>query len=271
MQDSNKLDILHSHSYSGVTMSPLSKCPVVYTVAYVNFEKTIINLYKLFPNVHFVPMSNFLKKQFKLNWTNVVHNGINAGKFVLPKKENRNMFICIGRIVPEKGIHIATKYCSDKNIKLKIAGPISDQEYFTKKIKPFLGKYVSYVGELNFKEKIKFYQEAKALLNPLQYNEAFGNTMIEAMACGTPIIAFNKGSVPEVVKDQKTGFIVNNIKELGLKINKISEINSLDCRSRVLDNFTYQKMAENYEEIYYKILRQKNEDSNCQILQWFTQ
>ena len=162
-----------------------------------------------------------------------------------------------GRICKDKGIENAIKIARRAKVKLLLAGQVQPmyQEYFRKKIKPFLNSKIRYLGEKTQGELIPLYQNAKALLYPIEWEEPFGLNMAESMACGTPVIAYNHGSVPEVVKDNKTGFVVKNIQEAVRAVKNIDKIKREDCRKWVEDNFTIKKMVDDYEKVYYQILK----------------
>ncbi|MCK4891296.1 MAG: glycosyltransferase, partial [Candidatus Pacebacteria bacterium] len=139
--------------------------------------------------------------------------------------------------------------------KLKMAGNIWGNGFYDKKVKPFLKKSeIEDIGFLDRKKLSSFLGRAKALLFPINWEEPFGLVMIEAMACGTPVIAFNRGSVSEVIKHGKTGFVVENESEMIEAIKNIDKINREDCRKHVEENFTIKTMVGGYEEVYRKVL-----------------
>ncbi len=130
-----------------------------------------------------------------------------------------------------------------------------EKEYFKKNIKPYLGTKIKYIGEISQKELSSFYGNASALIYPIEWEEPFGLNMVESMACGTPVIAFKRGSVPEVVKDGKTGFVVENISQALKAVRNIDKIKREDCRKWVEKKFAKEIMVNNYEKIYYKLLK----------------
>jgi len=131
---------------------------------------------------------------------------------------------------------------------------LAHQNYFETKIKPKLNSQIKYVGELSQGELSNFYGSAKACLYPINWEEPFGLIMAESMACGTPVIAFDRGSAREVVENGKTGFVVKNIKEAVEVIKKIGQIDRMACRKRVENLFSYQRMVSDYEKVYQEIL-----------------
>jgi len=129
-----------------------------------------------------------------------------------------------------------------------------DYQYYLDTKKYIDGKSIQLIGEVSDKEKNKLYGNAIGLLNPIQWNEPFGLVMAEAMATGTPVISFKKGAAPEIIEDNKNGFLVNTIDEMANRIHEIQKINRRDCRRRIEDHFTVEKMVQGYEKIYTKII-----------------
>ncbi len=262
----NEFDIIHTHIDLWETYFPqLTKTPCVHTIhnpLYSTKEKdSRLYIFSKFKNNNYVAISNSHKKlsRIKMNFVKTIHNGIKMNDFKF-NPNPKNHFIWCARIDKYKGIENAIQIARKANINLVLAGrlDVSQKDYFNKKIKPFLGRKIKYIGEYSFKEKSDFFGNAKALLFPIEWHEPFGLNMVESMACGTPVIAFNKGSVSEVVKDKKTGFVVENISEAVKAIKKIDKIKRQDCREWVNDNFSTEIMSNNYEKLYYEIISKKN-------------
>ena len=265
-------DIIHNHyGYFGLCFSHLVKTPMVTTyhgdfaLAEKNFGK--YKILKKLRHLPFVSISNSQRKfsSLKLNFVTTIYNGIDVEKFQFNAKPGKYL-TWLGRITPKKGLLGAIKVAKKLNLPLKIAAKIdkncsSDVEFYEKEIKPLIdGKKIIFLGEIEgYREKSNFLKNSLALLNPITWNEPFGLVMIEAMACGTPVIVFNQGSAKEVVEDGKTGFVVKNINEMVRAVKKIDRISRKACRQRVEKHFTYQEMVSSYEKIYYKILRIKKE------------
>lgn len=256
-----KADILHNHlGWRFLPFAHLLKYPVVTTlhgplnVPYVNF------IHQKFADANFVSISNSQRNAMpELNYVGTVYNGIDIKK--LEFNENpADYFAFLGRMSPEKGPVEAIKIAKMAGVKLKMAAKIDavDKKYFEKEVKPLIdGKQIEYLGEIEPEEKSDFLKNAIGLLAPIQWEEPFGLFFIEAMACGTPVIACRRGSVPEVIKDGKTGFIID-VLEQGVKaVKNIKKIKRSDCRKRVEGNFTIEKMVDGYEKIYKKILKSK--------------
>jgi len=251
-----KFDIIHIHPYRRcVQMANLSDRPTVITIhdPVKGLTKFMLSQTKKIPQIYLISISNNQRKPLKnLNWAGTCYNGIDIKKYKFRKKAS-DYFAAAGRFVPEKGIDIAIELARKIGIKLKIAGGPAKGEFFEKKIKPFLKGNIEYVGMLPFSKMSEFYGKAKAILYPLRWQEPFGLIFIEAMASGTPVIAFNRGSVPEIVKDKKTGFVVNNLEQMKRAIKDIDKIKREDCRKWVENNFTIETMSDCYEKTFLKI------------------
>ncbi len=165
----------------------------------------------------------------------------------------------LSRISHEKGPHLAIEVAKKLGIKLIIAGNVDtvDERYFRDEILPKVdGDLIKYVGEVDFNKKIELMTGAYCLLAPITWPEPFGLFMIEAMACGTPVIALNQGSAPEVVKDGETGFVVNSLIEMIDAVPKIRNIERKSCRKHVEQNFDAPRMANDYLKAYERILQE---------------
>ena len=258
-----KFDIVHTHwVWLPFLFSKFSKAPIVHT--FHNLPKKedtrwgILDYYK--NNINAVFISKSEKKNCKVKFKNswVIYNGIDVSQFKFTPKGGGH-FIWVGRIDPAKGIQNAILAAKETGEKLIFAGQLQEffKDFFEKEIKPYLSEKIKYVGELSQRELSIFYGKAKALLYPIEWEEPFGLVMVEAMACGTPVIVFNRGSAKEVVKDGKTGFVVENLKEMKEAMKEIDKIKREDCREWVEKNFTKERMVKEYEKVYYQILRKK--------------
>jgi len=258
-----EFDIIHSHwIIMGACFQRFVKTPVVHTMHNIP-DKThlrweVLNYYKNDLNPVFISESekNNSPVKFKNSW--VVYNGIDLKPFNFNPKP-KNHFIWIARICQAKGTKEAIQIAKKAGVKLLLAGQLQPhhQEYFEKEIKPELNSNIQYIGEISEKELSNFYGQGKVCLYPINWEEPFGLVMAESMACGTPVIVFDRGSAKEVVKDGKTGFIVNTIDEAVEAIKKIGQIDRNECRKRVEDNFSIKKMVDGYEKVYYDILKRR--------------
>jgi len=258
-----KFDLIHIHPvYRALPFVPLVKIPVVFTLhdplndPLNSWKKEFLKIYKDTP-AYFVSLSNAQRKEVSwLNYGATIYNGIDLKKFKL-NLYPKDYFFSAGRIRREKGTDQAVKACFKAKERLLFAGPIEDKNYWQKEIKPYLNKKIKYLGILSKEEIINYYALAKGFLFPIKWEEPFGLVMIEAMACGTPVIAYQRGSVPEIVKDKKTGFIVKNLKEMIRAMGKINQIKRENCRKWIENNFSEEKMVDNYEKLFLKIVKKK--------------
>ena len=222
------------------------------------------------------------------NMLDTVYNMVDADEFpFVPKSGKKNYFVTLGGFSPEKNQGLAAKVCAKKRKRLRMAGPVVDMKtvqsvmlelanplskyrnnrnfkYFSDKVLPHILKspYVSYSGMVAGREKLKFLSEAKALIHPIEWNEPFGMVVIEAMACGTPVIAMKKGAMAEIIEHGVNGFLVKNEQELGEAIDRIGEIDPEACRRTVEQKFSAAAAAEGYIKRYYETIeRAKKERS----------
>lgn len=253
-------DLLHFHHpetampYAGL----FPKVPVLYTL-HDPIEGWWHELFQMYHthNQFYVSISNNQRKPApELPFVGTVYNGIDVNLFPF-SEEHEDFLLFVGRIVPEKGAHIAIEVAKKTNHKLIIIGPIysDSKEYFETKIKPHLNDQIQYLGFMDHKKVVKYFARAKAFLMPIQWEEPFGLTMIEAMACGTPVIAFARGSIPEVVAHAKTGFVVKSKKEMINALSLVDKIDRTNCRKRVEENFSIDTMTEGYEAAYKNIIK----------------
>ena len=265
-----KIDVLHDHLGPwSLTLYGQVKVPIIHTLHIPFKNKDRIWGYKKL-NAKLVSISLAQRKPAAdLNYLANIYNGIPVEDFPFNLKP-KNYFLWIGELSPRKGVLEVIKIAKMAKIKLILVGRIPppqqslDYKFFQKYIKKKLNKgKIKYLGERSFKSLQIFYKNAAAFLFPLQWEEPFGLTMIEAMACGTPVIAYNRGSVPEVVKDKETGFVVNpfsknkmpNYKGFLEAIKKINQISRKKCREWIEQNFTIKRMVDDYERLFYRLFR----------------
>lgn len=198
-------------------------------------------------------MESILPKGF--NSAGYVHNALDISKYQFGNNGG-DYFAWLGRMVPDKGLYEAIRAVKRANAKLVFAGVYNEymkleREYFETKIRPHIDdEQIIFLGRADLAQKNKLLGEAIAFLNPIQWEEPFGMVMAESMACGTPVISFSRGAAPEVVVDQKTGFLVNSISEMVDAMAKAPKLDRQACRTHVEQNFTAQKMTLGYLQIF---------------------
>lgn len=257
-EKANTFDLIHCHvEHKALFFSNLVKTPVLHSIRYGEFWQQELQLLKKYKKLNFCANSKSLVKKYSfLNWKGFAYNGINVANYTF-NAEPANYLLFLGRLSPQKGPDIAIKIAKATKQKLFLAGKISDadKDYLNKKVFPFIDqKNVVYIGEAQFKDKIDLLKNAKALLQPINYYEACSNTILESGACGTPVIAFNKGSNKELIKNGTNGFVVKTYNQMINAVKNINTIKRINCRKYIENNFTVEKMTNSYEKIYKKIV-----------------
>jgi glycosyltransferase involved in cell wall biosynthesis len=259
---SEKFDVIHNHC--GLSMLPfhkLFKAPVLTTLHGAFTLEEDIKAHKKYKHLPFISISNSQRRgNHELNYISTVYNGIDIENYEFQaKSDDKNRYIAfLGRISYEKGIHHAITLAEKIGWKLIIAAKIdvNDREYYEKQIKPRINnENIVYIGEIGHKEKVEFLKNAYAVVHAVTWPEPFGLVMAESMACGTPVLALNKGSVPEVIKNGVTGFVEEKLEDLIERFQDIPKISRRACREHVEKNFSRAKMTENYIEAYYRIMQ----------------
>jgi len=255
----NGFDILHNHyGWQFLLFRDLFSCPVVTTLHGTLAEPTENYMHNRFREEPFVSISDSQRKHSpKLNYVATVHNGIQVDRFTFNNKP-KNYLAFLGRIHPQKGPEYAIKIAKLSKQKLIMAAKIDPLEidYFKREIEPLIdGKQIQFIGEVDHKGKVELLRNARALLSPIQWDEPFGLTNIESLACGTPVISMNRGSLPEIIINGEYGYLCSTITDAVNAVSKIDAISRSKCRKYVEENFSAKLMAEKYLEAYKKVLR----------------
>jgi len=220
----------------------------------------LIPLYREFSDVPVASISNSQRTPLSwINWQGTVHHGLPVDLYEF-KRSQGSYLAFVGRIAPEKRVDRAIEIAKLAKMKLKIVAKvdINDYHYMDTAIRPLLDHpLVEFIGEIGDEEKVEFLGNAYALLFPIDWVEPFGIVMIEAMACGTPVIAFRRGSVPEVIDDGVTGFIVDDTEESLHALDKLHHFDREHCRKVFEDRFSAARMAGDYLKIYERLLGAK--------------
>jgi glycosyltransferase involved in cell wall biosynthesis len=253
MEKTCQFDIIHNNfDFLPLTYSGLIKTPVITTIHGFSSPR-IIPVYKKYNSIgHYVSISN-ADRSPELNYLATVYNGLDTRDFEFYENPD-DYLLYFGRIHPHKGTAEAIEIAKKSGRRLLIAGIIQDENYYREKIEPFLSEKIAYIGHAGPDKRRQLLGNAYALLHPISFNEPFGMSVAEAMLCGTPVIAFNRGSMPELIKDAETGFLVNTIDEAVNAVSQIGQLNRTDCYNWASSQFSCDKMVKDYLELYKKIL-----------------
>ena len=253
-------DIIHNNfDFLPLSYSGLVKTPVVTTIHGFS-SPSIMPVYKKYnAGSHYVAISESDKSP-ELDYIATIHHGIDVAQFPFSGAES-DYLLFFGRIHPDKGVYEAIQVAQHVGMKLVIAGIIQDQDYFTSQVEPYIdGTTVDYLGSVGPDQRADVLGQALALLHLISFDEPFGLSLIESMACGTPVIAFDRGSMPEIIRDGETGYIVRDIEGA---INAVAAVETIDrsiCRADVESRFTSTRMARDYVRVYEKILNGETRD-----------
>ncbi len=252
MEKANEFDIIHNHfDFLPLTYSGLINTPVITTIHGFSSQK-IIPVYKKYNDKgYYISISNSDRSP-ELSYLATVYNGLNTEEFSF-NDSPEDYLLYFGRIHHDKGTAEAIEIALKTKKRLLIAGIIQDQAYFDSKVKPHLGDQIEFVGHAGPEKRNELLGKACALLHPINFREPFGLSVAEAMLCGTPVIAFNKGSMPELIQDKKSGFLVNSVGEACIAVENISQINRSYCHTWAKENFSKEKMVEDYIKAYKQI------------------
>ena len=252
-EHASEFDLIHSHyDFMALGYSRLVKTPVLTTIHGFSSAQ-IMPVYEKYRAGYFVSISD-ADRWSRLNYLATVYNGIDLDLYPLQKSSGDDL-IFLGRIHPDKGVHLAIEVARLSGCKLIIAGIIQDHQYFQEKVEPHLGENIRYIGPVDISGKNELFAHARALLHLNTISERFGLVLAEANAAGVPVIAMDLGSCREVIKDGETGFLVNNVREAVQVLGRLSEIDRNACRRRVEHCFSIETMVKAYECVYETIFK----------------
>jgi glycosyltransferase involved in cell wall biosynthesis len=259
-----EFDILHFHL--DCHHFPLFDDYADRTVTTLHGRQDIKDLHKLYLHYPYFPLVSISDSQRKpqpnLRWIRTIHHGYPKSQYAFSPEANGGYLAFLGRIAPEKGVDKAIAIAGHAGMPLRIAAKIdfADRGYFNNHIAPMLeaSPHADFVGEIGETEKSAFLGGATALLFPIDWPEPFGLVMIEAMACGTPVIAFNRGSVSEVIEHGVTGFIVETVEEAAEAAKQAGDLDRARIRAAFERRFSAEAMAMGYEAAYHSVLEMAN-------------
>ncbi len=254
LEHAHELDVLHSHL--GIRLVPLSTridVPVVHTL-HTSISSDMRWILAQFPGRHITTVSRWQAASVDgFADGTVIPNGIDLDVFPFSAEADEYLLV-LGRVEAAKGVHVAIDVARASGRPLVIAGPIVDSPYFADRIRPELDDRVRWVGPVGGAEKLRLLQRAHALLFPAQWDEAFGLVMVEAMACGTPVVAIERGAVAEIVIDGVNGFRADGVAALPDLVARIGELDRARVRASVTERFSHRRMAVDYVRLYRRIL-----------------
>ncbi|MBE9546576.1 MAG: glycosyltransferase family 4 protein [Proteobacteria bacterium] len=254
MEQAGKFDLIHNnYDFLPLTYSRLIKTPMVTTIHGFSSPK-IIPVFKQYNDTcYYVSISN-ADRSPELNYIATVYNGIKTGDFTFGETKG-DYLLFFGRIHHDKGTFEAIRIAKKSGRKLIIAGIIQDKEYFRQKVEPYINNSdIVFAGQAGPEKRNKLLGGAYALLHPVNFAEPFGLSVVESMLCGTPVVAFNKGSMPELIVPEKTGFLVDNVEEAVQVLPEIGKIERSYCRQWSESRFSLEKMVDGYLKVYERIL-----------------
>lgn len=254
----HEFDMIHFHiDYLHFPLSRRERVANVTTLHGRLDLPDLVPLYRAFRDMPLISISDAQRRPLAgVNWRATVYHGM-PEDCLLPGTGEGNYLAFLGRISPEKGLDEAIAIARRVGMPLKIAAKVdrADREYFERVIKGQLDhELIEYIGEIGYAEKNEFLGNAAALLFPIQWPEPFGIVMMEAMACGTPVIAYPRGSVPEIIEDGVNGFIAHDIEQAAVAVKRVSELDRKGCRERFEQRFTATRMAEDYIAVYEQLI-----------------
>lgn len=273
----NEFDIIHNHMYPEYLLLPaltsFSK-PVVTTVHSQMVGETV-QVLQSFPDAHLVAISQMAKRLSEMPSMDVVHNAVDTELFT-PVDGPKDYLLFVGRMskaknsdgtfMDPKGLQNAIKIAELTGEHLKIVGNVEDPEFYEKLVKPHLSDKIEFVGEVTAEQTLtreqmaSLFKGAKAFINPINWQEPFGLVMAEALACGTPVVAYDRGAVSEIVLDGKVGFVVDPNRGVGGFADAVKNINHIvrdNCRKHAVEHFSTRRMVDDYEKLYFNIIESR--------------
>lgn len=253
-EQADQFDIIHNnYDFLPLSYSRLVKTPVVTTIHGFSSPK-ILPVYRTYNrDNYYISISNSDRSP-ELDYLGTVYHGIDLNLFTINEKPG-DYLLYFGRLHPDKGTYEAIQIARRFGMKLIMAGIIQDEDYYKSRVAPFIDdSNIIYVGSVGPERRNELLQGAYALLHPIYFDEPFGLSVIEAMACGTPVIAFNRGSMPEVISEGVTGFLVENIEEALARLELVPTLERRECRRWVQERFSKERMVTDYLKVYETII-----------------
>lgn len=257
MEQAFRFDIVHNHyDFLPLTYSRLISTPMVTTIHGFSSPKILEVYCRYNADNHYVAISKSDRSP-RLDYAAVIHHGIDSRLFNFSPAPTSNHLLYLGRIHPEKGAVEAIAIAKKTSRKLVIAGLIQDQAYFKEKVAPEIdGEQIVYVGNVGPIERNRLLGEAEGMLHPISFAEPFGLSVVESFFCGTPVIAFNRGSMPELIENGANGFLTNSVEEAAESVSDLKSLDRKNCRKIADERFSLSRMIKDYLELYGKVLNE---------------
>lgn len=248
-------DIIHNHMGLAIAaLGNISPVPMI-TTNHSSLPPDFEPLSRLASDCNYISISDSQRSMAPyLNYIATVYHGIRTDQIEF-KADSGDYLLFLATMSEQKGVDRAIEIAKRTGMKMKMAGNITDEKYF-ETIKPLIdGEQISYIGEVDLQQKNELMRNAKAYIFPIRWSEAFGLTVVESLAAGTPVIAFKNGSLPEIIDDGKTGFLVDDIDQAVEAIGKIDSISRQECRRQAVERFDASIMAKNYVKVYESLIK----------------
>jgi glycosyltransferase involved in cell wall biosynthesis len=249
-------DVVHDHcGFTALAMANRLSTPLVHTLHGPLDDEVLHTFYKSHGHkatTVAISRAQLQEAPAELRDADVVHNPLAFDEWTLSTEPEEHL-LWIGRMAPIKGPHRAIRAAREAGVPLALAGPVQpgQEEFFAQEVEPHIdGERVRYLGELGGDDKMEAYGRARAVLMPIRWSEPFGLVMTEAMACGTPVIAFREGSVPEVIEDGVSGFVVDDEEAMVQAIGRLDELDRTRCRAAAEERFGVDRVVGDYEGVY---------------------
>ncbi|MDQ7039915.1 MAG: glycosyltransferase family 4 protein [Rhodothermus sp.] len=251
----DEFDLIHNHfDFLPLSYSGLVRTPVVTTIHGFSSERILPVYRKYNGRTYYVSISN-ADRHPDLDYVATVYHGIELESFTL-RTEPGDYLLFFGRIHPDKGVREAIEVARQSGMPLKMAGIIQDQHYFEQEVAPFIdGAQIQYLGSVGPVERDRLLGGAYALLHLINFNEPFGLSVVEAMACGTPVVARPRGSMPEIIRDGETGVLVHTVEEAVAALPRLRRLDRAKIRAYVARRFSRARMVADYLRVYEEVLR----------------